>query len=120
MPLKVGNPSKAIFNFPEEPRILKFLALDTTSDGKSFSSIILRNVRFGSRFETTMFAAISSPLLKATPTALFPLTIICSTSESTRISPPKDRNDEANASETAPMPPRAKPHAPTVPSTSPI
>jgi len=48
--------SNAIFNFPDEPLILKFLTLSTKSGCRSLSSVIFKNVRLTSKFETTFFA----------------------------------------------------------------
>ncbi|MNC96255.1 hypothetical protein D3C83_135820 [compost metagenome] len=54
--LNLGMPSRAMFSFPEDPRILKLRARRTTSGGRSFASMIFRNVRFGSRLDTTVSA----------------------------------------------------------------
>ena len=53
---KSGKASKAIFNFPEEPLILKFLILSTNSLGRDFSSVMFRKVRFASKLETIFLA----------------------------------------------------------------
>ena len=58
---KIGIPSSAIFTFPDEPRILKFLAFSDNSEGNFFSSINFKKVRFASKFETTALARIISP-----------------------------------------------------------
>ena len=83
-----GSPSSAMLSLPEEPRILKFRARLTKAGSRSFSSNSLVKVRFGSRFETTIFAWYSLPLAVATPTALPPRTITRSTGASVTISPP--------------------------------
>src|SRR6185295_15261507 len=115
-----GRPSSAMFNLPDEPRILKFFARLTNSGFKSFGSNNLVKVRLGSRFETTTFARYSLPLAQATPVTRLPLTSTRTTSASVTISPPKDLNALPSAFDTAPMPPRAKPHEPIDPSTSPM
>ena len=88
--------------------------------GRSFSSKSLRKVRFGSRFETTMFARYSLPFAVATPVTRPLRTSTRSTGASVMISPPCALNAEAIAFDTEPMPPRAKPQAPIEPSTSPM
>ena len=50
---KRGRPSRAMFNFPEEPRILKFRTCRRNSSGRSFASMVSRKVRRTSRLEMT-------------------------------------------------------------------
>ena len=73
-----------------------------------------------SMFETTTFAAISSPLASATPQLLPLRTRMHSTGADVRTSPPLARSEAVSEPVTAPMPPRAKPQAPTVSSMSPM
>ena len=118
--LNLGKPDKAIFTFPEDPLILKFFAFSYIPGGKSFLSIHWVKVRFASILDTTISEYNSSPFSNTTPIALSFLTRILSTPELVRISPPCSRRAPASAFEIAPIPPRANPHAPILPSTSPI
>ncbi len=79
-----------------------------------------RKVRGRVMLETTTSAVYSSPFSSATPVARPLRTWMRSTPEPVTISPPWSRRQAPIASAMAPMPPRAKPQAPAVPSTSPI
>ena len=116
-----GRPSSAMFNLPEEPRILKFCARLTNSGLRSFGSNSLVKVRLGSRllnhdFRAVLVAVGAGHAGDAVAADQHSLT----TSASVMISPPKDLNALPSALDTAPMPPRAKPQEPIDPSTSPM
>ena len=81
----------------------------------------LSNLEYTLRItDTTTGAVISSPFSSATPDTLPSLTMILLTPASVRSSPPAAWNAPAIAFETEPMPPRARPQDPTLPSTSPM
>ena len=118
--MNFGMPDSAMLTLPDEPRILKFFAFSRMSSGRSSLSMMRVNVRFASRFETTMSAESSSPFSSTTPMALPSLTRTRSTPASVRILPPCSSSALAIDFEIAPMPPRASPQAPMLPSTSPM
>ena len=74
----------------------------------------------GSTLEETTRAAISSPDSSTTPVGLAARDTIFAIGAFVRISTPASRAAAAQASEIAPVPPRAKPQARNAPSMSPM
>jgi hypothetical protein len=117
---KLGSVSSARFTLPEDPRYLKLSMKETKSEGSSFSSTSLRNVTLGSQPDTTIFASISSPLSRVTPTARPSFTRTWATPALQRISAPWLRAALAMVSLTPPVPPSCEPQAVKAPSSSPM
>ena len=116
-----GRPSSAMFNLPEEPRILKFFARLTNSGLRSFGSNSFGEGALGVEVRNHDVRAVLVAVGEATPVTRLPLTrhlldvgighdLAAEGLERTAPAP----------CDTAPMPPRAKPHEPIDPSTSPM
>ena len=109
-----------MLSFPEEPRILNLRTCSTNSSGRSFASIVSRKVRRTSRLDTTMLALDLLAVLQhnARRATVSDENLVDGSAAADL--PPLASSDAASACVTAPMPPRAKPQAPTAPSMFPM
>ena len=118
--VKSGSPLSARFTLPDEPRNLYCSTPRTRSSGNCARSTSSRNVRRGSRPDTTTGALISSPFARTTPVVRPSFTSTRVTAASVRISAPNERAALAIDSLIAPVPPFWNPQARNAPSISPM
>ena len=117
--VKSGSSDSATFirNVPE-PHLYAAMRARKSS-GRCSGATSSSNRSFGLTFATTREARRASPLASVTPAARPPSTITERTAESVRSVTPRAAHSFAIASVIAPMPPRACPHWPRLPFTSP-